>query len=102
MTNTLCILKPDRSVPEPRYLLHLARGPIFLEELTGTMNPNVGVPTLGLGVIRSASIPLPSISKQRCVVVRLDALQAKVDAPRRAQAETAAKPDAVMAPFRQC
>jgi hypothetical protein len=34
----------------PRYPLHFARSPMFLEELTGTMNSNVGVPTLALGL----------------------------------------------------
>jgi type I restriction enzyme S subunit len=59
MTHTLCILKPDQSKIEPRYLLHFTRSPTFLGALTGTMNPNLGVPTLGLGVIRDTEIPVP-------------------------------------------
>jgi type I restriction enzyme S subunit len=96
MTHTLCVLKPNRSKVDSRYLLHFARSPVFLEELTGTMNPNVGVPTLGLGVIRDASIPVPPVAEQRRIVAELDALQAEVDALKRIQAETAVELDALM------
>lgn len=91
MTHTLCVLKPDRTKVEPRYLLHFARSPIFLEELTGTMNPNVGVPTLGLGVIRGAGIPVVTLTEQRRIVAYLDGLQAKVDTLKQLQADTAAE-----------
>ncbi|THJ14133.1 MAG: hypothetical protein CAF43_000480 [Nitrospira sp. CG24C] len=91
MTHTLCVMKPDRARIEPRYLLHFARSPFFLEELTGTMNPNVGVPTLGLGVIRDANIPLVHLSEQRRIVAYLDGLQAKVDELKKLQFETAAE-----------
>lgn len=91
MTHTLCVMKPDRSRLEPRYLLHFARSPFFLEELTGTMNQNVGVPTLGLGVIRDAGIPLVHLSEQRHIIAHLDSLQSKVDMLKKLQAETAAE-----------
>ncbi len=88
MTHTLCVLKPNQARLKPRYLLHFSRSPIFIEELTGTMNPNVGVPTLGLGVIREAGIPVPHDSEQRQIVAYLDNLQVKVDALKKLQAES--------------
>lgn len=96
MTHTLCVMKPERTKVDSRYLLHFARSPVFLEELTGTMNPNVGVPTLGLGVIRDASIPVPPLPEQRRIVAELDALQAEVDALKHLQSETAAELDALL------
>ena len=89
MTHTLCILKPNRDLIDPRYLLHVARSPLFVDQLISTMNPNVGVPTLGLGVIRESLVPVPSRSEQQLVVAKLDALQAEVRALTEVQAETA-------------
>ncbi|CCF82601.1 restriction endonuclease subunit S [Nitrolancea hollandica] len=72
MTHTLCVIQPDRSKLLPRYLLHFARSGVFLQHLSGTMNPNTGVPTLGLGVIRSSPINVPSLLRQQEIVDRLE------------------------------
>jgi type I restriction enzyme S subunit len=64
MTHTLCILQPDRARVDPSYLLQFARSQPFLDYLASTMNPNVGVPTLGLDVIRDAPFPCPDVSDQ--------------------------------------
>lgn len=60
------------------------------------MNPNLGVPTLGLNVIREAQIPLPPLPEQRRIVAELDALQAKVAAVKALQAERAAALNALL------
>ncbi len=96
MTHTLCVLKPDRTRLAPSFLLHFARSAGFLDYLQGTMNPNLGVPTLGLNVIREAPMPLPTLGEQRRIVAELDALQAKVDAVKTLHAETAAELDALL------
>jgi type I restriction enzyme S subunit len=96
MTHTLCVLKPDQTQIDPRFLLHIARSPGFLQELLSTMNPNLGVPTLGLNVVREARIPVPSLAEQRSLVARLDAIQAEVDALEALQTETAAELDALL------
>jgi len=96
MTHTLCVLKPHRAQLDSRYLLHFSRSPTFLNGLTGTMNPNVGVPTLGLGVIRETPIPVPPLHHQHRIVAELDALRAGVDALKRLQAETAEELDALL------
>jgi type I restriction enzyme S subunit len=95
-TKSFSGLQPDRAHIEPRYLLHYCRSPVFLEALLGTMNPNVGVPTLGLGVIRETAIPVPSLSEQRRIVAELDDLQAQVESLKRVQAETATEIDALL------
>ena len=45
----------------------------------------------GLGVIRDAGIPVGTLSEQRRIVAYLDGVQAKVDALKKMQAETAAE-----------
>lgn len=96
MTHTLCVLKPDRARIEPRYLLHFARSSVFLSALRGTMNPNVGVPTLGLGVIRDTEIPVPPLSEQKRIMAKLDEFKAKGDALKALHSETASALDALL------
>lgn len=60
------------------------------------MNPNVGVPALGLGVIPAAGIPLPLLSEQHRIVAELDTLQVDVEMLKRLQAEAAAEVDALL------
>ncbi len=97
MTHTLCILQTkDKSRVLPRYLLHFARSCFFIKHLIGTMNPNSGVPTLGLKIIRSAPFKLLELEEQKRIVAYLDDLQAKIDSLKRLQAETAAELDALL------
>ena len=60
------------------------------------MNPNVGVPTLGLSVIRDTVIPLPPTTEQRRIVAYLDDLQAQVDDLKKLQEETVKELDALL------
>jgi type I restriction enzyme S subunit len=55
-----------------------------------------GKPGLNLSNIRALRLPFPPLDEQRRIVAELDALQAKVDALKRAQAETAAELDALL------
>lgn len=96
MTHTLCVIQPDRTRLDERYLLHFARSRPFLDYLEGTMNPNLGVPTLGLGVIRSACLPVPHIAEQQEVAKRLDDVQKHVDALTQFQQETQSELDALL------
>jgi type I restriction enzyme, S subunit len=54
------------------------------------------IPHIVLKEIRNFPIPTPPIDDQRRIVAYLDGLQAKLDALKRHQAETAAKLDALM------
>ena len=96
MTHTLCVMQPNRDRISTRYLLHIARSRSFIDYLLGTMNPNTGVPTLGLNVIRNAPIRVPSIEEQNRIVAYLDDLQTKVETVKRLQSETAVELDAML------
>ena len=96
MTHTLCVIQPDRYEVLPGYLLHFTRSPAFINYLMGTMNPNVGVPTLGLGVIRSAPFNLPPLPEQQRIVTYLDNLQAKVDQMKRLREQALKELDALL------
>lgn len=96
MTHTLCVIQPDRNKILPRYLLHFTRSPTFINYLMGTMNPNVGVPTLGLGVIRSAPFNLPSLVEQHRIITYLDHLQTKVDEMKRIREQAIKELDALL------
>lgn len=80
MTHTLCVIRPDRERLDPAYLLQYLRSPFLLGFLNGTMNPNSGVPTLGLNVIRRAPIMLPSLAEQARVAARIEAAARQVGA----------------------
>jgi type I restriction enzyme S subunit len=75
MTHTLCVLKPNRAKLNPQFLLHFSRSSSFIDALLTTMNPNVGVPTLGLGVIRSVATPLPSLEVQQRIADELESMR---------------------------
>jgi type I restriction enzyme S subunit len=49
-----------------------------------------------LSNVRALSLPFPPLPEQRRIVAELNALHAKVDALKRAQAETAAELDALL------
>lgn len=78
MTHTLCVLKPDTRRISSDFLLHFTRSTMFIGSLTATMNPNSGVPTLGLGVIRDTACPLPAIADQERIARLLDRVRSMV------------------------
>ncbi len=51
---------------------------------------------LNTHIVRCLVVPLPPLEEQHRIVAYLDGLQAKVDALRRLQAETAAELDALL------
>ena len=53
-------------------------------------------PTVPLHAIRELPIPVPPLAEQRHIVAELDALQAKADALKKLQTETAAELDALL------
>lgn len=60
------------------------------------MNPNLGVPTLGLGVIRSARLRVPALTEQEEVAKSLDGMQTYVDALKLLHQETQTELDALL------
>ena len=57
----------------------------YLRDTTRTL----AQPTLNVGQLEQAPVPVPSLPEQRRIVTYLDELQAKVDALQSLQAETA-------------
>ena len=55
-----------------------------------------GKPGPNLSNVRELNLPFPPLHEQSRIVAELDALQAKVDALKRTQAETAAELDALL------
>jgi type I restriction enzyme S subunit len=89
-------LRFDSKRIEPDYaqrMLHRLRVDGSLVDFART---TAGQYNVSLGRLRTARIPVPTLPEQRRVVAELDALQAKVDALKRLQAETAAELDALL------
>lgn len=73
---TLAILRPDKDIILPKYLLRIINSPIckkqFDEHLTG-----IGVPNLHLRDIKNVQIVVPSLEEQAEIVLLLDSLLIK-------------------------
>lgn len=99
----VAIARPNKEVVLPEYLyvyLRGAQGQIQLRsrERGDWQREKVGFRLTELNVadMRKIPVPTPSFDQQRRIVAELDALQAKVDALRTLQAETAAELDALL------
>ena len=73
---TLAVLRPNKDIIVPRYLLNVVNSPIckrqFDEHLTG-----IGVPNLHLRDIKEVEIPLPSINEQKEIIHIIDFMSEK-------------------------
>ena len=80
---TLAVLRPNKRIVLPKYLLSIVNSPIckrqFDEHLTG-----IGVPNLHLRDIKEVVIPVPPLSEQQEIVRILDDLLAKENAAKEA------------------
>lgn len=83
---TLAVLRPNKDIIKPRYLLNIVNSPIcknqFDEHLTG-----IGVPNLHLRDIKEISVMVPELDEQEEVVRLLDSIIEKEEKA----AETAEK-----------
>lgn len=70
---TLAVLRPNKDIIDPRYLLNVVNSPVckrqFDEHLTG-----IGVPNLHLRDIKEVEIPLPSLEEQKEIVRIIDSM----------------------------
>jgi type I restriction enzyme S subunit len=71
------------------------RSEMFLRQAI-ELTHNLLLPRLRTALLEGIPIPLPALAEQRRIVAYLDDLQAKVDALKKLQAETAAELDALM------
>lgn len=79
MTHTLCLVRPNSKFIRPGYLRHLLMSSEFIDYLKSTMNNNVGVPTLGLGVIRNTPVVLPALKEQDDETARIESIGLKLE-----------------------
>ena len=66
------------------------------DKLEETAKTTSGIWKVNQGQIAALSFPLPPMAEQKRILAYLDELQAKVDALKRLQAETAAELDALL------
>lgn len=89
-------LRPDRMQMSPDFLVYALSARSVraqVENLGKTTAGNIGVSGANA---KSFIVPVPPLSDQRWIVAELDALQAKLEALKHLQAETAAELDALL------
>lgn len=95
VNQAVAVISPDAKRLHSEYLMHFLISAPTQEAIHGgkveTARPNIS-----LRDVRNLHIPLPPLSEQRRIVAFLDNLQAKVDALKKLQAETAAALDALL------
>jgi type I restriction enzyme S subunit len=92
---SVALVKPNREVLDGEFLTWVIRAP-YLQERIGGRSRGDMIRHLVLREIRDLTVPVPSLPEQRRIVAELDALQARMDALKRLQAETAAELDALL------
>ena len=86
------ILRPDPTLIDTHYLAYFMRSPHFLQS-ANELTHNLMLPRLRSGLLESIEIPLPSLAKQKDVVLLLDKLHAKGQRLKKLQAATQAELD---------
>lgn len=94
--NHVIRIRPNQEIIEPEYLNLYLNSPIGQQEVQNRSRTTSGLRSLSVGRIKEITIRVPPLVEQRRIVAELDALQAKVDALRGLQAETAAELDALL------
>lgn len=89
---TLAVLRPEKSIIYPLYLLKVVNSPLckeqFAQHLTG-----IGVPNLHLRDIKEVLIPLPTLPEQHEIVRLIDDLLARERAAQQAKEQALASID---------
>ena len=90
------MLRPDQEKVYPSFLLYQILSPTIYEDQILPLSKGSASPHLNIGALRKFKFLLPSLTEQLRIVAYLDGLQAKVDALKKFQAETAAELDALL------
>lgn len=90
------LIRPDKLRMESAFLHYSLHGDGWTGGQLDGLKYGQGKPGLNLTNLRNLTLPLPPPKEQRRIVVHLDALQAKVDALKRLQEQTAAELDALL------
>lgn len=79
LSHSLCVMTPWIEDCNPKFLRTLVMSPDVINQAHSGVQ-SVGVPDLGLGVIRNFVIGLPSLEEQEAIVEKVNALMALCDA----------------------
>jgi type I restriction enzyme S subunit len=90
------MIRPDQRQVSPKFFLYQILSPTVFEDHILPLSKGSASPHLNISSLRSFPFTLPPIDEQRRIVAYLDSLQAKVDALKALQAETAAELDALL------
>ena len=89
-------LRGDQALVDPHYFQLVLRHLRLNGDLFDLARTTAGQYNVSLGRLNAARVPVPPLSEQRRIVAQLDALQAKVEALRGLQTETAAELDTLL------
>jgi type I restriction enzyme S subunit len=90
------MIRPNCEVVIPKYLLYQLLSPAVYDEQIAPMSKGSASPHLNIGALRKFRVQLPQLIEQHRIVAYLDELQARVDALKRLQAESAAELEALL------
>jgi type I restriction enzyme S subunit len=90
------MLRPKLQKVHPSFLLYQILSPTIYEDQILPLSKGSASPHLNIGALRKFKFLLPSLAEQCRIVAHLDGLQAKVDALKKLQTETADELDALM------
>ncbi|GGU46929.1 hypothetical protein GCM10010178_44240 [Lentzea flava] len=76
----MALLRPDRSVVDPRFLLYFYLSPSFQRAIATNTIHGATVPRIGLSTMPAWEIAIPSLSKQKAIADVLGALDDKIAA----------------------
>ena len=92
----LILLRCDRQLIASEYLQLILKHLRTSGKLFDLARTSAGQYNVSLGRLRNSLLPVPPLPEQRRIVAYLDNLQAKVDALKRLQSETAAELNALL------
>jgi type I restriction enzyme S subunit len=94
--NHVIRIRPNQRLILPDYLNGFLNSPPGQKQMRERSRTTSGLFNLSVGRIKSIDVPLPSLNDQQEIFKKLQAMQSKLDALKRHQAETSAELDALM------
>ncbi|MEI6102745.1 MAG: restriction endonuclease subunit S [Methanothrix sp.] len=94
--NHVIRIRPNSNLILPDYLNGFLNSPPGQKQMRERSRTTSGLFNLSVGRIKSIDVPLPSLNDQQKIFKKLQAMQSKLDALKRHQAETAAELNALL------
>lgn len=94
--NHVIRIRPNQKKVLPDYLNEYLNSPLGQKQMRERSRTTSGLFNLSVGRIKNIEVPLPSVEAQRELVLRLQAMNSKLDFIHRLQSETSAELDALM------